>query len=178
MTETAPTAPITDADLAKGKALLAKVEAGCDCRFACECGFIEADGDLSAWLRNHAPGLFARLEAAESEVERLSGEVHECPKCGRACKQCECVETKMIGLLNETDHKDARIAELEAALVGMVQAAPKPAYQTLNAPGHAHRVAGIWDDDNGEKSGTECQWCAAWSRVREVAAEVLKGVQK
>lgn len=26
---------------------------------------------------------------------------------------------------------------------------------------HAHQVHGIWDDDNGEKSGTACRECAA-----------------
>lgn len=48
------------------------------------------------------------IEAAEenarlrAEVERLQGEIHECPKCGRACKEC--------------DRTEQRIATLEAEL--------------------------------------------------------------
>jgi hypothetical protein len=38
-----------------------------------------------------------------------------------------------------------------------------------NAPGHAHSRPGIWDDDNGAKAGTRCEWCAAWPKIRALA---------
>ena len=34
-----------------------------------------------------------------------------------------------------------------------------------NAPGHAHEVPGVWDDDNDELSGKPCAWCAVWARA-------------
>lgn len=37
-----------------------------------------------------------------------------------------------------------------------------------NAPGHGHKVAGIWDDDNGLLAGTQCDWCALWQRARDL----------
>jgi hypothetical protein len=33
-----------------------------------------------------------------------------------------------------------------------------------NAPGHAHSVVGIWDDDNGVKAGKPCAWCLMWKK--------------
>jgi hypothetical protein len=37
-----------------------------------------------------------------------------------------------------------------------------------HAPGHAHRVVGIWDDDvgNAGKAGKICEWCAEWNSAR------------
>lgn len=36
-----------------------------------------------------------RIAELESEVERLKAEVHECPECGMACKQCTCFEAEL-----------------------------------------------------------------------------------
>lgn len=36
---------------------------------------------------------------------------------------------------------------------------------------HAHQRPGIWDSDNGERSGTECGQCAAWLRLRAALPE-------
>ena len=41
--------------------------------------------------------------------------------------------------------------------------------RTGNAPGHAHLTPGIWDDDNGTKAGTLCEWCAAWPKILALA---------
>jgi len=38
-----------------------------------------------------------------------------------------------------------------------------------NAPGHAHEQTGIWDDDNGAKAGTTCEWCATWPKILAVS---------
>ncbi|HXI93823.1 MAG TPA: hypothetical protein VNO24_27885 [Blastocatellia bacterium] len=35
-----------------------------------------------------------------------------------------------------------------------------------NAPGHGHARIGIWDNDNGALSGTQCAWCAIWNEAR------------
>lgn len=39
------------------------------------------------------------------------------------------------------------------------------------APGHCHRIAGIWDDDNGRLAGKPCQWCATWLAAKEALRE-------
>jgi hypothetical protein len=35
-----------------------------------------------------------------------------------------------------------------------------------HAPGHAHAVPGVWDDDNGELAGKRCAWCATWAKAK------------
>ncbi len=40
-----------------------------------------------------------------------------------------------------------------------------------NAPGHGHRITGIWDDDNGPLSGKPCAWCMTWNKVKSMLAE-------
>lgn len=49
-------------------------------------------------------------------------------------------------------------------------------YDAINeddkGPGHSHDVPGIWDADNGELSGKPCEWCATWTRLREVIGKI------
>ena len=45
----------------------------------------------------------------------------------------------------------------------------------INAPGHAHAVPGIWDDDNGALSGSSCEWCDAWTKARAIVARIEGG---
>lgn len=40
-----------------------------------------------------------------------------------------------------------------------------------NAPGHAHATPGVWDSDNGPRSGTACSWCSAWKIACELLAQ-------
>lgn len=40
-----------------------------------------------------------------------------------------------------------------------------------NAPGHAHEVPGIWDSDNGAKSGQPCAWCLTWKKFTRLIEE-------
>lgn len=39
----------------------------------------------------------------------------------------------------------------------------------VNAPGHAHETPGVWDMDNGEKSGKPCAWCLTWKKFTAIA---------
>jgi hypothetical protein len=41
-------------------------------------------------------------------------------------------------------------------------------YRNGNAPGHSHRVAGVWDIDNGELAGKKCSWCELWQEALEI----------
>lgn len=39
-----------------------------------------------------------------------------------------------------------------------------------NAPGHAHQIPGIWDEDNGDLAGTPCAWCLTWAKFTALVA--------
>ena len=68
----------------------------------------------------------------------------------------------------------ARESALRSALADLWKAYQEAKFTPLdrgNAPGHAHRAEGIWDDDNGEKAGTRCSWCSAWVAAREVLGD-------
>jgi hypothetical protein len=39
-----------------------------------------------------------------------------------------------------------------------------------NAPGHAHKVPGIWDSDNGARAGMPCALCLTWNNARQALA--------
>jgi len=44
-----------------------------------------------------------------------------------------------------------------------------------NAPGHAHKTPGVWDDDNRAGiAGKQCELCAAWNHARAVLAETSR----
>lgn len=40
-----------------------------------------------------------------------------------------------------------------------------------DVPGHSHRIPGIWDSDNGELAGKECQWCKSWNAALSLLSE-------
>jgi hypothetical protein len=40
-----------------------------------------------------------------------------------------------------------------------------------NAPGHAHDVPGIWDDDNGDLAGKSCALCLTWAKFTRLIKE-------
>lgn len=39
-----------------------------------------------------------------------------------------------------------------------------------NAPGHGHRIPGIWDSDNGPLAGKPCAWCLTWNKAKKLLA--------
>lgn len=59
---------------------------------------------------------------------------------------------------------------LEAVMREMPKAARYYRLDDGNAPGHAHKVAGIWDSDNGDLAGKPCAWCLAWNTARAMLA--------
>lgn len=54
--------------------------------------------------------------------------------------------------------------ELVDVLAALIHEMPSPGWDG-NAPGHCHQVPGVWDDDNGTRSGTECRLCYAYARA-------------
>jgi len=61
------------------------------------------------------------------------------------------------------------------ALMALVRELPKPD-RAGNAPGHAHRTPGIWDDDprlvdNAAFAGRPCRLCAAYAQAVAIVGE-------
>jgi DNA repair ATPase RecN len=81
---------------------------------------LRAEAELS-------PMSAALFRLAADEIERIQGELHDCPVCGMSCKQCQCVEEQIYqlqtvikgykadieGMSIRTSELQARIAELE-----------------------------------------------------------------
>jgi hypothetical protein len=42
-------------------------------------------------------------------------------------------------------------------------------YSPRQAPGHAHQIRGVWDDDNGDLAGKPCAKCALWAEIKKIA---------
>lgn len=55
---------------------------------------------------------------------------------------------------------------LEAVMREIPRAARYGEGNSGNAPGHGHRVPGIWDSDNRELAGKPCAWCLAWNTAK------------
>lgn len=53
------------------------------------------------------------------------------------------------------------VSEWQDAVKALMETALPQEYEGLDAPGHRHRVPGIWD-----ATGKPCNWCAAWIRLR------------
>ena len=70
-------------------------------------------------------------------------------------------------IAEELAARDIEIAEYRELLRELlVQLCETPgSREDGNAPGHAHEVPGVWDDDNGELAGKPCAWCAVWARA-------------
>lgn len=46
-----------------------------------------------------------------------------------------------------------------------------------NAPGHGHRIPGIWDEDNGDLAGKPCAWCLTWAKFTALIEREKNGGQ-
>lgn len=43
-----------------------------------------------------------------------------------------------------------------------------------NAPGHSHRVPGVWDEDNGISANLPCLWCWDWEKLGKELEVVME----
>lgn len=55
-------------------------------------------------------------ELCRERTELAAARVHECPKCGRACKECDCTEQRIAALESELENAQKQNAALEDAL--------------------------------------------------------------
>jgi len=100
-----------------------------------------APSDLIDDLRGRINPAYAAQLGTESYERRLCAEAME-------------------ALLAENDEYRELLREL------LVQLCENPGIrEDGNAPGHAHEVSGVWDDDNDELAGKPCAWCAVWARA-------------
>ncbi|KPV11425.1 hypothetical protein APR49_09560, partial [Variovorax paradoxus] len=78
-----------------------------------------------------------------------------------------CNPEAITTILAALEARDAEIAALTGLLVGLVEQLDDGDDQV---PGHCHAKPGIWDEHNGEKSGTPCALCALWTLAKGYAA--------
>ena len=52
----------------------------------------------------------------------------------------------------------------DVAILEAVRREMEDKVYSKNAPGHAHRTPGIWDEDNGDLAGKLCAWCLTWKK--------------
>lgn len=117
-------------------------------------------------------------ECAESAVPN----VHGGQKYAVFCNACFCegptddIRERAIAAWNRRELESAsqpgggeadgeRFRSILAAVVGEIQ--KDDGRYDGNAPGHAHDIPGVWDNDNGAKSGKPCSWCRTWKLARE-----------
>lgn len=73
----------------------------------------------------------------------------------------------------EEDRANARLIAAAPDLVEALEGIFAHFDRDDQAPGHAHTIIGVWDNDksNGEKAGTPCAWCAHWAAARAAIAK-------
>lgn len=71
--------------------------------------------------------------------------------------------------------RDELAEALKALVEETIKDVPGPGYRADgNAPGHAHRVRGVWDRDNPpERAGKPCTLCTAWNRAVALRDQLL-----
>lgn len=84
-----------------------------------------------------------------------------------ANKRLAAAAQKAMREASERDEEITRLRDVVEPLVKVVRALDRPG---KDAPGHCHRVRGIWDADNGAKAGAACEWCADWEAARTAIA--------
>jgi hypothetical protein len=103
------------------------------------------------------------------EVAAVAGAQPECQACGDSitthdpgiCGNCFAMKYR--------DSSVAKDAEVWRSLLSMLIREIQQRYRrddNPNAPGHGHLRPGIWDNDNGSLSGTQCAWCAIWKEAK------------
>ncbi len=66
----------------------------------------------------------------------------------------------------DDSHELARLKGLICAMVGHLER--RQEFRNGNAPGHSHKIPGVWGIDNGELAGKKCSWCELWQEALEI----------
>lgn len=121
---------------------------------------------------NKAESELARVKAELDEVKADRLKLHEefeayVEKTARGAHSCHAACPRPLCVMRR--ERD----EAMEALALIINRHPKH-HRDGNAPGHGHKVAGVWDDDNGDKAGTPCEWCGVWNGAAAVVAKYPK----
>lgn len=115
----------------------------------------------------------------------------KCPRCDITLTKLEADLAGVCGPCYYEGHTgNARLATDLAAAIARAQAAERErdklrrllsdwyaeecredSDNLQNAPGHCHKIRGIWDSDNGAKAGEPCARCAMWFAIAAQQAE-------
>lgn len=74
--------------------------------------------------------------------------------------------------------EQAKDAAEDAEILAAVHRELDDGDRTGNAPGHAHKLPGIWDDDNGAKSGKPCAWCLTWVKFTALIDRAARAAER
>ncbi|MBD1602355.1 ead/Ea22-like family protein [Pseudomonas typographi] len=105
--------------------------------------------------------LIAEIEQLSAQVATLQGDPNSW--------QSGYDEGRRMGTktaLSERDQLKAEVEALRGIMAAVVSEIPHAKHMSPgNAPGHCHRLPGVWDEDNGAKAGKECGWCKVWNKA-------------
>lgn len=74
--------------------------------------------------------------------------------------------------------EQAKDAAEDAEILAAVHRELDDGDRTGNAPGHDHKLPGIWDDDNGAKSGKPCAWCLTWVKFTALIDRAARAAER
>lgn len=76
----------------------------------------------------------------------------------------------------DDSHELARLKGLICAMVDHLER--RQEYRSGNAPGHSHKIPGVWDIDNAELAGKKCSWCELWQEALEIYRQKTSSITK
>lgn len=124
-------------------------------------------GDRDGW---EAAAVSAR-RSVQNHAMFHANAIGECRKINKAIHR---VLRGRNNALKQLAVERAAREKAEKVIADLVEHHPKRS-GWAEPPGHSHRIPGIWDDDNGDKNGTKCMWCATWHEARAILANRAKG---
>lgn len=70
---------------------------------------------------------------------------------------------------SEVPDDSRELARLKGLICAMVDHLERRhEFRDGNAPGHSHKIPGVWDIDNSELAGKKCSWCELWQEALEI----------
>lgn len=114
---------------------------------------------------------------AAAEIDRLLGEIHTCPVCGAACKQCSCWEKEMEELRAERDRLQSDLEYAGTAVEGVIawllemvddQSMYDDASPSERARLLAEHVAKRWEEERAERDRLERQLAAVTTQRDDI----------
>ena len=129
-------------------------------------GILNGETDI-ATLEQEARQMRARMERLECENTQLTGLVESL--------RAELRQENCLSFQNQVVELEAQRDELLSVFQLVIKEMEHRDRNNGNAPGHAHKIPGVWDIDNGALAGKSCAWCATWAKAKELATKAKEG---